>query len=132
MSEVNKQPDANGNSKNDPQRTRAEVSRANASHSTGPRTPEGKANSKMNAVKHALTAQTIMGSETELVAYHHLAQELMTDFQPVGAFEKRLVQSLSDAQWQLDRSRTIEHNIYFTTAARRIQASEDPNGESEN
>src|SRR5882724_594193 len=126
MSEVNKQPDANGNSKNDPQRTRAEVSRANALHSTGPRTPEGKANSKLNAVKHALTAQTIMGSETELVAYHHLSSELMADFAPVGAFEKRLVQSLADAQWQLDRSRTIEHNIYFASAARRIDRDADP------
>ena len=39
---------------------RAEASRHNALKSTGPRTPEGKKRSKFNALKHGLSAKTLV------------------------------------------------------------------------
>ena len=38
---------------------RAEANRRNAGKSTGPRTTGGKARSRLNAVTHGLTAQTL-------------------------------------------------------------------------
>jgi hypothetical protein len=40
--------------------TRRNANRANAQHSTGPRTEEGKAKSSMNAVKTGLTGRTVV------------------------------------------------------------------------
>jgi len=39
-----------------------EANRRNAMHSSGPTTPEGKQGSRRNAVRHGLTAETIIGA----------------------------------------------------------------------
>jgi len=39
---------------------RAAVNKANAQHSTGPRTEAGKQRSKLNAFRHGLTGQTVV------------------------------------------------------------------------
>ena len=48
-----------------------EANRANAQHSTGPKTPAGKAISRLNALKHGLTAEiaVIRPRELETPAY---------------------------------------------------------------
>jgi hypothetical protein len=39
---------------------RAEISRRNGAKSKGPKTPEGKERSKFNALKHGMSARTIV------------------------------------------------------------------------
>jgi len=92
---------------------RAEINRENAQHSTGPVTAAGKQRSKFNARRHNLTGQTIMGTAEEMAIYAAKCEALRNDLRPEGAFETSLVQSMADSQFQLERARAIETNLFF-------------------
>jgi hypothetical protein len=47
---------------------------ANALHSTGPRTPEGKTRSSQNASKHGLTARQVVIAPGEQEEFHQLSR----------------------------------------------------------
>src|SRR5882762_9397063 len=85
--------------------------RANASHSTGPKTEAGKKRSSLNAYRHDLTGQTIILPAEDLVAYQDFTRTFFNDYQPVGTLEKQLVQSLADTSWRLNRVAALEHNL---------------------
>jgi hypothetical protein len=88
------------------------ANRRNAQLSTGPKTPEGKAAVRLNALKHGLTAETaVINGETEedfdafLTAFLELSQ-------PAGPLETALVHQIVMAQWQLARCRGIETGLF--------------------
>ena len=67
---------------------RAAANAANAQHSTGPRTPEGKAASSRNAVKHGLASRDLVVRDDEQDAFHQLQQSLLQEIAPAGALEQ--------------------------------------------
>jgi hypothetical protein len=68
--------------------TRLAANRANASRSTGPRTPQGKARSAQNARKHGFTASTFAVVRLEdLHEVAHLRADLIAVYQPVNSQE---------------------------------------------
>src|SRR6195256_1149035 len=85
--------------------------RANAAHSTGPKTEAGKKRSSLNAYRHGLTGQTIILPAEDLVAYQDFTRSFFNDYKPVGPLEKQLVQSLADTSWRLNRVAALEHNL---------------------
>jgi len=91
---------------------RAAVNKANAQKSTGPRTDAGKQRSKLNALRHGLTGQTIVLPTEDHSAYQRHAHGLFDHFQPAGALEEQLVQSLSDTSWRLNRVAAVETNLF--------------------
>jgi hypothetical protein len=84
--------------------------RANAPHSTGPKTEAGKKRSSLNAYRHGLTGQTIILPAEDLDAYQDVTRTFFNDYKPVGILEKQLVQSLADTSWRLNRVAALEHN----------------------
>ena len=90
---------------------RSARNRANAAHSTGPKTEAGKKRSSLNAYRHGLTGQTIILPAEDLVAYQDFIHTFFADYKPVGTLEKQLVQSLADTQWRLNRVAALEHNL---------------------
>ncbi len=90
---------------------RAAANRANAQHSTGPKTPEGKANVKFNALRHGACAQQIVLPGEDLDAYEALGQELLGAWQPANIHELKLVRSLQENQWRAARLRAAETNL---------------------
>ena len=82
-------------------RTRAEIARANGAKSKGPITPEGKANSSRNAVKHALTAYKAFVLQNENYAsFEALVFDLQSTHNPVGQHEEHLVWQIAGTIWR--------------------------------
>ncbi len=88
--------------------SRAEINRRNAQKSTGPRSPEGKARSKFNAVKHGMTAQTLVlpGEDPQKL---RIRFETLTDqLQPQNEVEQILLEEAVHSSWMLERARRAE------------------------
>jgi hypothetical protein len=103
---------------------RLEANRANAQHSTGPRTEEGKAAVRLNAVKTGLTGRTVLLSSDEAEPYQALLREYERSLEPVGVEERALVQSLVDCRWRLDRIPGLE--MALLTIIRNEWIARDP------
>jgi len=83
------------------------ANRANAQRSTGPRTPEGKAISRYNALKHGVLAKAIIPDALANLEsqedFDQLLIALGDYFAPSGAMEELLVQQVAVAYWRLAR-----------------------------
>ncbi len=88
------------------------ANRANAQHSTGPSSPEGKLKSSHNAVKTGLTGRTILLPSDDVGAYENFVEILKLKYQPYDAYEKHLCQSIADTEWRLLRIPTLESGYY--------------------
>ena len=88
------------------------ANRANAQHSTGPSSPEGKLKSSHNAVRTGLTGRTILLPSDDLGAYENFVEILKRKYQPTEAYEKHLVQNIVDTEWRLLRIPALESGYY--------------------
>ena len=75
------------------------ANRANAQHSTGPKTQEGKEKSKLNAVKHGLTSRyfpaLIEAGTAEWEELEAIRTDLFSHCQPVGPVEELLLEKVT-------------------------------------
>ncbi len=90
---------------------RRQINRANAQHSTGPKTEEGKKQSSLNALRHGLTGQIVVMPTEDLAAYQSHLKSFTDEYHPKGATEANLVQALADASWRLNRVAALETNL---------------------
>jgi hypothetical protein len=92
-----------------------EANRANATHSTGPRSPEGKARSAQNARKHGFTAASFSVIHLEDVEFlDNLKVDLAALYQPVNSQEVFALERIALAQLALLRCSALEAG-FFTT-----------------
>jgi hypothetical protein len=84
---------------------------ANAQHSTGPRTPEGRARSSQNARTHGLTARDLIITPDEQEEFEELLNGYQTDVQPQGETQQTLFEALVEAAWNLRRVRRAETKL---------------------
>src|ERR1700678_1778070 len=81
------------------------------SKSTGPRTPEGKARSSVNALRHGLTGRVVVLPSEDMDAYYAFCADLIADLAPATALERQYAQTFCDTQWRLNRARAIEDSM---------------------
>ena len=78
------------------------ANRANAQHSTGPRTEEGKAAASQNARKHGLSSKYLPLSEQERPLFEQLEADLRREVLPSGALQESIFRELAAAAWKRD------------------------------
>ncbi|HEY6340232.1 MAG TPA: hypothetical protein VIY49_01965 [Bryobacteraceae bacterium] len=88
------------------------ANRENAKLSTGPRTPEGRKRSSLNAFRHGLTGQIIMHTPEDEQAFKKHCDGIREALAPVGALELDLAQAIAEDRWRLNRARALENSIF--------------------
>ena len=89
-----------------------EANRRNARKSTGPITGEGKQHSRCNAVRHGLTAETVIGALEDAQDYKAFEATIIADYDAQSAVERELVLRLAGLLWRLRRAATIETGLF--------------------
>ncbi len=93
-----------------------EANRRNALKSTGPITEEGKERSRCNAVRHGLTAETVIGSLEAAEDYEAFEAAVIADYDAQTAVQRELVLRLASILWRLRRSTAIESALFEAMA----------------
>jgi hypothetical protein len=89
-----------------------EANRRNALKSTGPTTPEGKERSRCNAVRHGLTAETVIAALEDAEDYQAFEAAVIVDYDAESAVERELVLRLASVLWRLRRATGIETALF--------------------
>ncbi len=89
-----------------------EANRRNSRRSTGPKTRTGKAESKMNAMKHGLLAADLVVRDENPIEFAGVLENLVDDFQAQGPLEEQLVERVAACMWRLRRLYRVEAEIF--------------------
>ena len=85
-----------------------EADRRNAARSTGPNTEEGKHRSRRNAVRHGLSAETVVEIVEDIDNYRGFKAAIIADYDARTAVERELILRLASLLWRLRRATSIE------------------------
>ena len=88
-----------------------EANRRNALASTGPKTENGKQQSRRNALKHGLTAETIIEPLENPDEYRVFEEAIVGEYLPHTPVEQELVHRLASLFWRLRRATSIETGL---------------------
>jgi hypothetical protein len=98
-----------------------EANRRNARLSTGPVTEEGKRRSRQNAVRHGLTAETVIDALEDAEDYAAFEMAVTADYDAQTAVERELVLRLASLLWRLRRATAIESGLFRIQALHLLQ-----------
>jgi len=124
----------NGGGKRPPTQAQVEASRCNSKLSLGPRTPEGKARVRHNAVKHGIFSDEVLITRGEgkedREQYEDLYRRLMERLHPRDILEELEVKRIIGATWRQGRLLRFERGAIrmqadaFTCREQTLQAKE--------
>src|SRR5664279_2811034 len=88
-----------------------EANRRNALRSTGPNTEDGKRRSRKNALRHGLSAETVVEIVEDIDDYRGFEASVIADYDARTAVERELVLRLASLLWRLRRATAIETEL---------------------
>jgi hypothetical protein len=91
---------------------RLAANRANAQLSTGPKTPEGRADVSQNRWRHGLTGEFMTLAWEREEDFQQLVADLRAEHQPSTPTEKLLVDRMAQHYWLMQRSLSLQ-NLCF-------------------
>jgi hypothetical protein len=103
-----------------------EANRRNARLSTGPVTEEGKTKSRQNALRHGLTAETVIDALEDAEDYAAFEMAVTADYDAQSAVERELVLRLASLLWRLRRATAIESGLFKVQAKHLLQFRQRP------
>ena len=86
----------------------AEANRRNALRSSGPITQQGKDRSRRNAIRHGLSAETVIPAVEDIDDYRAFEAAVIVDYDARTAVERELALRLASLLWRLRRATSIE------------------------
>jgi hypothetical protein len=92
--------------------SRAEASRINGAKSHGPKTEDGRRAASLNAIKHGITAETVVLPNESEEQYQAELHDYLQHFAPANKPETDLVLQLASAQWRLARYTAVETSLF--------------------
>ena len=98
-----------------------EANRRNAQKSTGPRTPEGKKISCLNALKHGVYSHDVVLPHEDHRAWEISYNGFVDAVQPFDAIQASLTRQLASVDWRMQRFERMEaahHTFRFNIAYR--------------
>ena len=98
-----------------------EANRRNAQLSTGPATADGKRRSRKNAIRHGLTAETVINSLEDAEDYADFEMKIRAEYDPQSVLETELVLRLASLLWRLRRATMIESGLFKIQALQLLQ-----------
>lgn len=102
-----------------------ETARANGAKSRGPATPEGRAKSSRNSLRHGLSAKTVLLPAESHEQFQLLLDAHIRQFQPASPVEMDLVEAMAVARWRLRRIWAIEASLLSNELTRRAEDIDD-------
>jgi hypothetical protein len=81
----------------------------NGGRSKGPKTPEGKAASSLNALRHGLSAKQLLLPGEDAAEYERHLDGYFVTFSPATLPEAVIVAQLGDTAWKLERLSKLEN-----------------------
>src|SRR4029077_10247895 len=92
--------------------SRAEASRINGAKSHGPKSEDGRRAVSLNAIKHGLTAETVVLPNESEEQYQAELRDYLEHFAPANKPETDLVLQLASAHWRLARYTAVETSLF--------------------
>jgi len=98
--------------RSDCQNPRSATNRANALHSTGPRTEAGKAVSARNATKHGLASGQLIVPGENPTEFESLLNNLLQEHHPASPSEELLVGEIAQSWWLTQRAIRLQNECF--------------------
>ena len=104
---------------------RSEAARINGAKSRGPITPEGKAASSMNALRHGMCAKSLVLTNEDEEKFQAMRDGYMQHFQPEGEVELDLLEEVISSRWRQRRIWGIETALLDLQMDQQMKEIED-------
>src|SRR5437016_11356368 len=92
--------------------SQSDTSRINGAKSKGPTTPEGKAASSRNSLRHGMTAKTMLLTAENAKVFQDLAGAYYEKFEPADDFERHVVDDMAVSTWRQRRDWSNEAAMF--------------------
>jgi hypothetical protein len=102
-----------------------EANRRNALKSTGPKTENGKQRSRCNALRHGLTAETVISALEDAEDYKAFEMAITADYDAQSAVERELLLRLVSLLWRLRRATTMETGLFEIQAGQLLEVKQN-------